>query len=177
MPFAISRVPWSASVSLMIVLVTTAIAASGGGVARGDVAASLDLGSGSFTVITPNGDITGDYTGLASVSSSGRVTASLIMDVTGGTQDFEGATGSLAGDGTGAFVGEGSFSISFLGSISTTADPSAIRVHGKVSGTSSVSCSGGVISVALDGDGSFGKLGHVQAVLTHLLTNAAGCSP
>jgi hypothetical protein len=138
---------------------------------------SFDLVSGSFSMTTVDGDISGDYTGHGSVSSSGRTTASLDLRVTNGTNAFQGATGSLTGDGTGAFAGEGSFSISFKGSVSTAADPGGLRVRGTVDGTSFASCLAQGISVTLQGDGSFGKLGDVQAVLTHLAVSNGGCSP
>ncbi len=142
----------------------------------GRFVADYDLGNGSFTLTTVDGDISGGYTGHASVSSYGRTNASLALHVTSGTNVFQGATGSLTGDGAGAFVGEGSFSVSLRGSISTTADPVGFHIRGTASGTSSISCVAQAISVRLQGDGSFGKLSDVHAVLTHLVVGSAGCS-
>jgi cytoskeletal protein CcmA (bactofilin family) len=153
------------------------------GVASPGHAADYDLRNGSFTLSTVDGDISGDYTGHASVSSSGSVTASLELDVTSGTNDFQGATGHLKGDGTGAFVGEGSFSVSVQGSITTSAVPVKFHVRGAVSGTSFASCAAEGISITLPGDGSYrkggdsnGKLTGIKAVLTHLVAGNAGCS-
>lgn len=144
-------------------------------VALAPAGSEYDLGNGSFTMTTLDGDISGDYTGHVSISSFGRVKVSLDMNVTGGTQGFLGATGSLAGDGTGAFVGEGSFSLSLRGSVSTAADPGGFKVRGTIAGTSRVSCSAPNISVTLTGEGSLGKPGDVHAVLTHLVVSNSGC--
>ncbi len=136
----------------------------------------VELFDGSFTLTTSDGDIAGVYTGHSSISPSGRSDASLDLQVTGGTNLFQGATGSLTGNGTGAFSGEGSFSLIFRGSISTAADPTRFRVRGKVSGTSSASCASQITAITLEGDGAFGMLGDVHAVLTHLV-GGSGCSP
>jgi hypothetical protein len=166
----------------MVVLLTAAILGSSGVIAGhgpGPAAALssvVDLLNGSFTLTTSNGDISGVYTGSSSVSPSGRTEASLDLQVTSGTNSFEGATGRLTGDGAGAFTGEGNFSLTLRGSISTVADPAGFRVRGKVSGTSSVSCVSQTTAVTLDGEGALGKLGDVHAALTHLV-GGSGCSP
>jgi len=107
----------------MVVLLTAAILGSSGVIAghRPGPAASassvVDLLDGSFTLTTSDGDIAGVYTGSSSVSPSGRTEASLDLQVTSGTNSFQGATGRLMGDGAGAFTGEGSFSLTLRGSI------------------------------------------------------------
>ena len=161
---------------LMIVFLTAMLAGSNTGAAT-NIAGSYDLRGGVFTLSTADGNISGSYQGQASISSSDRVTTSLDMIVTGGTNLFAGATGTITGDGTGAaFVGEGSFSISLRGSVSTTGDPSGFRVRGKISGTSSLSCANTVASATLDGDGSLGKLGDGHATFTHVV-GGLGCNP
>jgi hypothetical protein len=149
----------------------------------GHASADYDLRNGSFTLTTVDGDISGSYTGHASVASSGSATASLDLDVTSGTNKFQGATGHLKGDGTGAFVGEGSFSVSLQGSITTSAVPVKFHVRGAVSGTSFASCAAEGISITLPGEGSYrkggdanGKLSDIKALLTHLVVGNAGCS-
>ena len=136
------------------------------------------LSNGSFTVTTaPNGDsFSGVYTGLVSVSTTLRSTASLDLDVTSGTGGFLGAQGSLSGSGSGAFSGEGAFSLGLDGFIATAADR---RFHVKVdvTGTSSVlSCSSQGLSLTLHGDGVAAKVGNVQTLFTHLVGNTH-CGP
>ena len=132
------------------------------------------LSNGSFTVTGSNGDSFGGvYTGRAAVSSSGRTTAALDLDVTSGTGAFSGAQGSLNGDGSGAFGGEGAFSLSLDGFISTAAD-NKFHLKAVVSGKSGASCGSQGLLLTLQGDGVAAKLGNVQTVLTHLVGNA-GC--
>jgi hypothetical protein len=173
----------SLSESASVGLPASPLSAAHIGAAPGGSTGDYDLRNGSFTLTTADGDISGDYTGHASVASSGSVTASLDLDVTSGTNKFQGATGHLKGDGTGAFVGEGSFSVSIQGSIVTTAIPVKFHVRGAVSGTSVASCAAEGISITLPGDGSYrkggdsnGKLSDIKALLTHLVVGNAGCS-
>jgi hypothetical protein len=178
MAFATRRVSLRLALShLMIVFLTATLGGPTVSAAANTAGTTIDLLNGSFTLTTADGEISGSYQGQASVSSSGRVTTSLDMNVTGGTQLFQGATGTITGDGTGAaFVGEGSFSIYLRGSVSTPGDSSGFRLRGKISGTSSLSCLNTIASVTLDGDGSFGKLGDGHATLTHVVASL-GCSP
>jgi hypothetical protein len=132
---------------------------------------TFTLSNGSFTVTASNGDFFGGaYTGLASVSPSGRTTATLDLDVTSGTGGFSGAQGRLSGVGTGAFNGEGTFSLGLDGFIVTAADR-RFHVKADVAGTSSVSCSSQVLSLMLHGDGVAAKVGNVQTLFTHLVGN------
>jgi hypothetical protein len=161
---------------LIILPLTATIAGSGSGAVQQNSVESHDLRSGTFTLASVDGELSGTYTGQVSVSPSGHTSASVSLNVTSGTQLFQGATGSIAGSGTGAFAGAGTFSISFRGSVSTDADPSGFAVRGKISGTSAISCVNQEIAITLDGDGSLGKLGDAHAVLTHVVANA-GCGP
>lgn len=162
---------------------TSPLSAAHNGNPSGNASSGYDLRNGSFTLTTVDGDISGSYSGHASVSSSGSANASLDLDVTSGTNKFQGATGRLQGDGTGAFVGEGSFSVSVKGSISTSAVPVKFHIQATVSGTSSASCAAEGISITLPGEGSyrkggdsFGKLRGIKALLSHLVATNAGCS-
>ena len=141
-----------------------------------DSKVGFDLTNGTFTITSLDGDISGPYVGRVSVSSSrrGRSDASLSVQVTSGTGLFQGATGTLTGDGTGAFIGEGDFSLSLRGSIMTVADPKGLRVQGTISGTTSLSCIAPTLIATLSGDGSLTTIGTAHAVLTHQIGNA-GC--
>jgi len=138
----------------------------------GQTTNTFALSNGRFTVtVSPEDSFSGAYTGTASVSLSGRSTASLDLDVTGGTGVFKDAQGSLSGVGTGAaFIGEGSFSLGLDGFIATAADR---RFHVKVdvTGTSSASCSPPSVDVTLNGAGDAFKVGSVQTVFRHLVGN------
>ena len=79
----------------------------------------FDLGGGTFTFTTPDGDLSGTYAGHASSPLAGKPRTSLDLTVTGGTKSFRGAAGSLTGDGSGAFLGDGDFALALRGSIST----------------------------------------------------------
>jgi len=161
---------------------TSPLSAAHIGTPSGNAINDYELRGGSFTLTTIDGDISGTYSGRASVSSSGSANASLDLDVSSGTNKFQGATGRLQGDGTGAFVGEGSFAVSVRGSISTSAVPVKFHLRGTVSGTSSASCTAEGISITLPGEGSYrkgggsGKLTGIKALLTHLVVGNAGCS-
>ena len=66
----------------------------------GQTTNTFALSNGRFTVTaSPEDSFSGAYTGTASVSLSGRSTASLDLDVTGGTGVFKDAQGSLSGVG------------------------------------------------------------------------------
>jgi hypothetical protein len=141
----------------------------------GQTSSTFALSNGSFTVTAPNGDyFGGNYTGVATVSSSSpiRATASLDLNVSTGTGAFAGAQGSVSGVGNGAFSGEGPFSLGLDGFISTTADR---RFHVKVdvTGTSSASCTTPII-LTLNGTGVAAKVGNVQTAFAHQVGNT-GC--
>lgn len=137
---------------------------------------TFDLINGEFTLTLTGGSLSGTYTGQASTSSSRRSTASLELDVNGGLDAFQGATGSLHGDGTGAFVGGGDFSLSLDGFISTLAQPEPFRVRAKINGAAAIICEPPTFWVSLTGEGYSVKLGDLTAAFRHAVTNA-GCSP
>jgi hypothetical protein len=143
----------------------------------GQTTNTYSLSNGKFTVTaSPVDSFGGDYTGLASVSSSGRPTATLDLNVSTGTGVFAGALGSLSGVGAGAFIGEGPFSLGLDGFISTTLDR-RFRVKLEVTGTSSASCSPPNIVLTLNGTGDAAKVGNVQTQFNHVVVGSANCGP
>ena len=72
---------------------------------------------GSFEIHDDSGDgVSGTYSGTA-VSSGGSERALLTMQITGGSGIYAGATGPVDASGTGAFSGEGSYSLSARGDV------------------------------------------------------------
>ena len=137
---------------------------------------SVDLSGGTFRVTTTSSDqLTGTYTGRATVPQSRPATVTFDLRVTGGSGAFQGASGTLRGDGTGAFAGEGTFSLSLKGPLSLAGKPGSSNVQTDISGTARTSCVGGRIQVTLQGSGSSNRFGNVTETLTHVLGNAA-CS-
>lgn len=107
------------------------------------VVATFTLVNGIFTLTSPAGTVNGTYGGLVQVPVSGRSTAALTLVVTGGSDMFAGATGTLVGTGGGAFVADGDFNLSVDGMVSTTARPAGSRLRINVSGIATLpfSCS------------------------------------
>jgi hypothetical protein len=141
---------------------------------RSDI--TVDLLAGTFTLTMDDGSqLTGAYVGQATLSSSGRVTSSLQLDVTGGTGALQGATGSLKGDGTGGFTDAGAFSLSLEGVVSTPAQKGESEFRTKIRGTSTISCGPQGRLLSLGGDGHAVK-GDLTATFQHTVGNT-GCSP
>ena len=99
---------------------------------------TFTLANGVFRLTNSAGDVTGTYDGLVQVPSTGRPAAVLKLIVTGGSNVFAGATGTLAGEGGGAFVTGGDFHLSVDGTVRTTARPTGSRLRINVSGTVTV---------------------------------------
>jgi hypothetical protein len=136
---------------------------------------TFGLDAGTFTLTFAGGQITGSYEGQAGVPSSGRSYAVLDLEVTGGTGVFQGATGNLTGVGTGAFAGEGDFSLSLDGLVSTTAQPGGFSLRMKIRGSASGSCVSQLIHLSLSGTGQAGRFGDLTGALAHDVGNA-GCT-
>jgi hypothetical protein len=137
------------------------------------LSATFGLLDGSFTLSTGDGStLTGTYTGTASAPDS--QSALLALSVTGGTGVFQGASGSLKGEGGGSFVGEGSFSLSLKGSVKTTQASGAIPIRGVLTGTSRASCStDGLILLNLEATGSSPKHGALTADMHHVVSDTS----
>ena len=126
------------------------------------------LSSGTFTVTTRQGTLTGTYTGEGN-GSAGTFTVAL----TGGTGRFAGASGTLTGDGEGGFTGEGGFALVLDGIITTAAGSRKLRIGSK--GTSTLSCINEVPILTLTGTAQVTGSGSSSALLTHQVGNL-GCS-
>ena len=136
-------------------------------------AVTFQLLNGTFHLVGQSGSIDGTYTGEASV---GRIETSTIeLLVTGGSGALSGAAGTLSGTGKGAFTGEGPFSLTVAGRL-TTSSASALQLRVVVNGTSTLSCTAsGFISVTQNGTGSGPKVGSVTAAFQHQVSNT-GCT-
>jgi hypothetical protein len=137
---------------------------------------NFDLVGGIFRVTTVNGDqLTGTYSGQATVSASRLATALLELRVVEGSGVFQGASGTLRGVGTGEFTGEGAFSLSLKGSLSLAAKPGASRFQTNIVGVASIACVSGQTYITLQSDATSNRFGRVSEVLSHQVANA-GCS-
>ena len=144
------------------------------------VGPTFTLLNGTFTVeVRQNGSvigsISGRYTGVASATSSGRATASLETEV----RRVTGAVGGLVdfdAEGTGAFLGEGEFTLTLRLSGSFPQQPNASTIHVKITGTSTISCIDGTVVITMTGTGSSPRLGDLQVQLRHEIGEGAGCS-
>lgn len=104
---------------------------------------SFSLLNGSFTLTLRAADgtagtVTGTYTGQAVAAVPGQTTAALTLNITGRTGVGSIVSGIQA-EGTGAFIGEGNFSLSLALALATTKSPDTSRAT--LRGTSQVSCS------------------------------------
>ena len=129
---------------------------------------SFTLANGTFTFKTENGELTGTYTGFVTDSTSGRPMVTMTLQVTGGSNVFAGATGTLVGDGKGAFLTGGRFVLSLEGVVRTSAVPAGSRFHTTVVGTATLAamCSANnhIIS-RLRGEGTIPTLGRARVEL------------
>jgi len=126
------------------------------------------LANGTFTFTTARGELTGTYTGFVTEPTSGRPTATMTLTVTGGSNAFAGAMGTLTGDGKGAFLTSGRFALSLEGVVRTSAVPAGSTFHTTVVGTATLAdtCTANhhIIS-RLRGEGTISNLGRVRVEL------------
>lgn len=146
------------------------------------VIGTFPLVNGTFTVeLRQNGSvigsITGSYTGVASATNSGRARASLEPEVQERSDAASGLV-DLEAEGTGAFLGEGEFTLSLRLKGNFPGQTNASNILVKISGTSEIACSdGGTIVITQTGSGSSSRLGDLQVQLSHEIGEGAGCSP
>ena len=126
------------------------------------------LSSGNLTVTTRQGTLTGTYTGEAN-GTAGTFSVAL----TGGTGPFDGASGTLTGDGGGDFTGESGFSLVLDGVMTTAAGSRKLKIN--VKGTSTFSCVNQVPFLTLTGSAQVTGSGSSTAVLSHRVGNLS-CS-
>jgi len=130
------------------------------------------LDAGTLTLESPNGSLSGDFIGEATAVGN-DVTAVTTVVVTGGTGQYAGAAGTLTGTGSGAFVGEGGFSLLLQGSILTGRGSRPFRAS--VRGTSALGCRDGTIVVLQSGSGTAAALGRISAQMRYDIASNAGC--
>ena len=136
------------------------------------------LANGTFTFTTARGELTGTYTGFVTEPSSGRPTATLTLTVTGGTNAFAGATGTLTGDGKGEFLAGGRFAFSLEGVVRTSAVPARSTFHTTVVGTATLAdtCTANQHIISrLRGEGTISNLGRARVELESEIVETGCC--
>ena len=139
------------------------------GIAKGGVSGTLaqdvvmfSLVNGRFKFTTGTGDLAGTYGGFVTVLTRDRSTVAMTLQVTEGTRALAGATGTLVGDGGGAFVTGGQFVLSLTGDIRTSAEPQNSKFHATVVGTATlpITCSASNHLISqLRGEGTVKSIG------------------
>ena len=131
-------------------------------------AAAFPLLAGSFAIVNRNGDgIAGTYTGTVTFSDAGLQRSSLTLRIASGSGAYEGAAGTLAMDGAGAFADEGGFSADATGEVALAGDRRAVVVV-NLRGTALADCSPGErIAITQTAEGTLSRVGRVTATLTH----------
>jgi hypothetical protein len=147
------------------------LAAKPGSGAAALAAATFPLSAGTFTIAGRKGaQISGVYSGETTYSN-GVSTTTLRLEVQSGTGGLAGAAGILEGKGSGAFTGEGKFSLLVSGFLSTDGKKKS-KFNASVQGSSTVACADGHVIVSLHADAPDGvKSG---AEMQHEVGNA-GC--
>jgi hypothetical protein len=128
--------------------------------------AGFPLVSGTFAIASDSGDrISGTYSGTSDPASRPE-RASLTMRIESGSGRYAGASGTLGGNGVGAFTGEGAFTLDLKGDAIVQGKHLPIRVG--LSGTAAVSCAPSTrIAVTQTATGTMKKTGDVHATLVH----------
>ena len=125
------------------------------------------LVGGTFTITTRDGTLAGTYAG------EGRNLAGAFnVAITGGTGVFAGSSGNMVGSGSGAFTGEGPFSLVFDGVVTTAAGARKLKIS--IRGTGTLSCINEVPTLTLTGAGNVTRFGPAITTATHQIGNA-GC--
>jgi hypothetical protein len=134
---------------------------------------TFGLSGGILGASSQKGDtLVGFYTGQTTIGRGGE-TSQITISLTGGTGQFQSAAGTLRGSGIGSFTGEGKFTLTLQGTISTSHGTRIFRAA--LHGTSSIACNAGSVIVTLEGNGGASRIGNLSATMTHLVTGA-GCS-
>ena len=147
----------------------SALTPAAGTILTGEVSRTLakdvvtfSLVNGRFKFTTRRGDLTGTYGGFVTVPKRDRSMVALTLQVTEGSNELAGATGTLVGDGGGAFVTGGQFVLSLTGDIRTSAEPQNSKFHATVVGTATlpIACSASHHLISqLRGEGTIRSIG------------------
>ena len=115
-------------------------------------AARFPLSAGTFTIAGRKGArVSGIYTG-ETIELNGVSTTTLRLEVQNGTGGMAGAAGVLEGKGSGAFTGEGKFTLQVSGSLATDGKKKS-KFRASVQGSSTLACADGHVIVSLHADG------------------------
>jgi hypothetical protein len=127
---------------------------------NGSFALTLRAADGSV------GSVLGTYTGQADAPASGNTTAKLDLQITNASGIGAGVSRLQSDGGTGAFVGEGDFTLSLEFAFAST--KSTDDIHMKLKGTAQISCSeSNRILVTLHGTDSTSKFVEITIDLHH----------
>jgi hypothetical protein len=147
----------------------SAVTAAAGVVEAGSVSQTLakdvvtfSLVNGEFTFTTRRGELAGTYRGVVTVPTSGHPKVAMTLQVTEGSQELSGATGTLEGEGGGAFVTGGDFMLRLTGDVRTSAEPAGAKFQVTVVGeaTLPLTCSANDRRLSrLSGEGTISTLG------------------
>jgi hypothetical protein len=161
----------TAHAATALMALSPTLAAAPGSSATATAAVTFPLSAGTFTITGRKAtQISGVYTGETSVSN-GVSTTTLRLEVQGGTGGLAGAAGVLEGKGTGAFTGEGKFSLLVSGFLST-AEKKKSKFTASLQGSSTISCDSGQVIVSLHADGPDDTKSGAE--MRHVVGNA-GC--
>ena len=124
----------------MLTTPSAAVLAAGAGV-TGDGSrtvtrdvAMFTLANGTFKFTSRRGELAGTYVGLVTAPTPGRSTVAMTLQVTRGSDELAGATGTLVGEGSGGFTTGGDFKLKLTGDVRTSAEPWGTTVHATVAG-------------------------------------------
>jgi hypothetical protein len=129
---------------------------------------SFTLVNGTFTLTSEDSELTGTYGGVVTAPTEGQSKVEMSLVVTGGSDSFAGATGTLVGDGRGAILVDGRFVLSLSGLVETAEEPSGFKFHATVAGTATLpfACSANGRRISrLEGEGTMATVGKVQTEL------------
>lgn len=142
----------------------------------GAAAVAFPLVRGSLVLANSRGDrIVGTYSGTTLISEGAIQLSSLTLEISGGSGSFADAAGTMAIQGTGAFVDEGEFVLDGRGELTRTGGrprPVVLSLRGSSRATCSSSDQIAIIQTA---DGVMSHGGRVTATLTHEV-GSTGCS-
>ena len=98
--------------------------------------ATFTLANGTFKFTSRRGELAGTYVGLVTAPTPlGCATAAMTLQVTRGSGELTGATGTLVGEGSGGFTTGGDFKLKLTGDVRTSAKLSAPQFTRRLQGS------------------------------------------